>query len=256
MAWLSVVLSAFEFSCGSGPAGAMLAGGAVADWRHGLWHNPALVDTLPGPGAAAAGCRPYGLEGLTWAALALHFQLRQWGASFGAGSMALGRFRESDMQVVLAGSPAARTWLGVGSHVLMLNSDGVNPDFAVSFDAGGWYALGRFALSAAAVRLNQPRWRDGEEQPTRLTLSVAWLLVDELLIAADVIRQAGSEAVATGVEFRLAPPLCLRVGMLTSPLRYAGGLGVRVGVLDFDYAWQFHPQLKGTHVIGLSLTWR
>lgn len=255
MAWLFVFLSAFEFSCGSGPAGAMLAGGAVADWRHGLWHNPALVDTFPGAGAAAVGCRPYGLEGLTWATTALHFHHRRWGASLGAGSMALGRFRESDVQVVLAGSPAARTWLGVGTHVLLLNPDGVNSDFALSFDVGGWYAPGRFALGAAAASLNRPRWQDDEEQPARLTLSVAWQLVDELLVAADVIRQAGNESVACGTEFRLAPPLCLRAGVLTAPLQYAGGLGVRVGVLGFDYAWRFHPQLKGTHVAGLSLAW-
>ncbi len=234
----------------------MLAGGAVADWRHGLWLNPALVGVPSGSGFAAVGCRPYGLEGLTWVATALHLKQRRWGGSLGAGSLALGRFRESDVQFVLAGTPVARTWLGLGTHVLVLNQDGANSDIALSLDVGGWYALGRFALGVAATNLNRPRWQDSDEQPGCLAASAAWQPVDELLLAADILRQAGSEAVASGVEFRLAPPLRLRAGVQTAPLQYAGGLEVRAGMLGLSYAWRFHPQLKDTHIVGVLIEWR
>ncbi|MEO0086326.1 MAG: hypothetical protein ABIK37_06825 [candidate division WOR-3 bacterium] len=256
MVCLLILVSAFEFSGGSGSASAMLAGGAVADWRHGLWLNPALVGVPSGTDVAAAGCRPYGLDELTWGAAAVRLGHERWGGSLGASSLCLGRFRESDMQVVLAGSPAPGTWLGLGTHVLLLNQDQTGSDLTLRLDAGGWHILGRFALGVAATNLNQPRWQNDDYQPGCLTLSATWQPVDELLLAADILRQAGSEAVAGGIEFRLAPPICLRAGVQTAPLHYAGGLELRVGILGLSYAWRLHPQLKDTHVVGLSLAWR
>jgi hypothetical protein len=41
-----------------------------------------------------------------------------------------------------------------------------------------------------------------------------------------------------------------------APLRYAAGLGATVGPLGFEYAYEFHPQLKETHVLGLRAAWR
>lgn len=256
MECLFVFLSAFEFSGGSGPAGAMLAGGAVADWRHGLRLNPALVDTVSGLGAGIGGCRPYGLEGVIWTTTALHMERQRWSVSLGAASLALGRFRESDFQLVCAGSPVTDVWLGAGTHFLLLNQNYAVPDLTLALDAGARYAWGRFAVGAAVSNLNRPRWRDDTVQPARLTLSAAWQPVDELLLATDVVRTAGSEAAAGGVEFRLAPPIALRVGAATAPLHYAGGLEVTAGWFGIDYAWRFHPQLKDTHVVGLCFKWR
>jgi hypothetical protein len=252
---LITIIAAFEFGSSGGPAGAMLAGGAVADWRHGPCLNPALVDTGPGLAASASGCRPYGLEGLSWARTALHARRERLGVTVAAASLGLGRYRESDLQLVLSGEPARAVWFGVGAHALVLNPDGVDADATLALDAGGSLALGRLRLGAAALNLNGPRWRDGSEQPTRLSFSAAWLPVEQLLLAADVERTSAGEVVLAGMEFRLAPPVALRLGVGTAPLRYAGGLAVAVGPVGLDYAWQFHPQLKTTHLLGLLMTW-
>jgi hypothetical protein len=87
-------------------------------------------------------------------------------------------------------------------------------------------------------------------------LAGSWRPVDDLLLALDLSRERSDEDAAFGAEFRLVPQLGLRIGVGVAPLRYAAGLGAEVGPLGFEYAYQFHPKLKETHVLGLRAAWR
>ena len=86
-------------------------------------------------------------------------------------------------------------------------------------------------------------------------LAGSWRPIDDLLLALDLGREGDDEDAAFGAEFRLVPQLGLRLGVGVAPLRYAAGLGAAVGPLGFDYAYQFHPTLKETHVLGLRAAW-
>ena len=108
----------------------------------------------------------------------------------------------------------------------------------------------------AGCCLNSPRWREGTELPSRVVLAGSWRPVDDLLLALDLSRQSSDEDAAFGAEFRLVPQLGLRFGVGVNPLRYAAGLGATVGPLGLEYAYEFHPQLKETHVLGLRAAWR
>jgi hypothetical protein len=106
------------------------------------------------------------------------------------------------------------------------------------------------------LRLNSPRWRDGAAQPTKVVIGGSWQPVNELLIAVDLSREQDNEDAAFGVELRLVPQVGVRLGVGTAPLRLAGGLGASAGPVGLEYAYQFHPVLKETHLFGLQAAWR
>jgi hypothetical protein len=250
-----LVLSAFEFAGYSGRSSAMLAGAAVPDRLHSFLLNPALsVDD----GRFQAGIcysRPYGLAGLTWGRACGGWSSGRLAAGLGFSNLGVDHYHEQDAEVVVGGTPIPNVAVGLGIHALVLAAGLEYEDFVPSFDAGVCWRSGRVRIGAAGLRLNSPRWREGTELPPRVVLAGSWLPVDELLLALDVDREGSDEDATFGAEFRLVPQLGLRLGVGVAPLRYAAGLGAAVGPLAFEYAYQFHPRLKDTHVLGLRAAW-
>jgi len=233
----------------------MLAGGAVPDWQHSFSLNPALGI---GAGRVRAGVdysRPYGLPGLEWGRACGGWSSERLAAGAGFGILSLDRYHEYDAQTVIGGMPARDVAVGLGLHALVVADGQDHGDFVPAVDAGACWHAGRVRLGAAGLRLNAPRWHDGTESPLRVVLAGAWQPADEVLLALDLSRDQGDEDAAFGAELRLVPQLGLRFGVGAAPLRFAAGLGAEVGPLGFDYAYQFHPVLKESHVFGLRATW-
>ena len=252
---LLLLLSAFEFTGYAGRSAAMLAGAAVPDGQHSFFLNPALgVDD----GRLQAGIcysRPYGLPGLAWSRAAGSWSSGRLAAGVGLSALGLDRYREQDAQVVVGGTPSAGVAVGLGIHALMVSAGQDYGGVVPAFDAGVCWRSGRVRVGAAGLRLNSPRWHDGTELPPRVVLAGSWQPVDEALLALDLGREGSDEDAAFGAEFRLIPELALRLGVAVVPLRFAAGLGAAVGPLGFEYAYQFHPVLKDTHVFGLRAAW-
>lgn len=81
----------------------------------------------------------------------------------------------------------------------------------------------------------------------------AWSPRRSLLLAADV-----DDRVHAGVEFAPTPALALRAGFQDDPggreaATWSAGAGVRVGIVKFDYALEFHPDLGRTNHFDLGL---
>jgi len=252
---LYLVLCAFEYAGCTGRAAAMLAGTAFLDQPHSALLNPALSVGPDRVSAGVAYTRPYGLPGLAWSRVLVGWSSARVGAALGLSSLALGSYREHDACVTLGVSPRPGVSLGLGLHALRLETSRVGDDLAPAFDAGACWRLGRVSIAAAGLRLNSPRWRDGAELPVRLVLAGSWYPVDELALALDLDREGSDEDAAFGAEFRLVPQLGLRIGVRAAPLRFGAGLGAALGPLEFDYAYQFHPVLKDSHIFGLRVAW-
>ena len=250
-----LLLCAFEYPARSGRAAAMLAGAAVTDGQHSFYLNPALG--LDGGRLRATICysRPYCLPGLAWGRASGAWGNGRLAAGIGLSALHLGGYGEQDAAVVVSGMPVPNVAVGLGIHALIVSASHLYGDVVPSFDAGVCWHFGRFRAGAAGLRLNSPRWRAGASMPARVVVGGSWLPVDDLLFALDLSRESESEDAAFGAEFRPTPQLGLRCGVGISPFRYAAGLDVTVGPLGFEYAYQFHPQLKDTHVLGLRAAW-
>jgi hypothetical protein len=252
---LLLLFSAFEFPGYAGRSTAMLAGAATSDGQHSFFLNPALIVDGDRVLVAIGYSRPYGLPGLSWSSGCGAWSSGRFACGLGFSALSLDRYGEQDAQAVVGGTPMPGVAVGLGIHALLLRAGQDYDDAVPSLDAGACWRLGRTRIGAAGLRLNSPRWRDGTQPPSRFVLAGSWLPVDDLLLAIDLSRERGDEDAAFGAEFRLVPQLGLRLGVGAVPLRYAAGIGAAVGSLGFDYAYQFHPQLKETHVLGLRAAW-
>ena len=253
--FILLLLSAFEFAGHSGAASSMLAGAAVPDAEHSFHLNPALIVTGRRFQAGSAYCSPYGLPGLTWGRITGVWHAGPISTGLAFSSLGIDRYAEQDAQFVVGGAPIPSVAVGLGVHALII-TNGPQRDLAPAIDAGACWQSSRVRLGASGLRLNSPRWRDGEDLPPRFTIAGSWRPVDELLLALDLSRERSDEDAVFGAEFRLVPQFGLRLGVGAAPLRYAAGIGADVGPIGFEYAYQFHPVLKETHVFGLRAAWR
>ena len=252
---LLLLLSAFEFPGYTGRSSAMLAGAAVSDWQHSFFLNPALSMDADRVHAGVVYSRPYGLPGLEWGRACAGWSSARLGAGAGLSMLSLDRYHEYDAQTIIGGMPARNVAVGLGVHALVIEAGQDQDDFVPALDAGICWHSGRLRVGAAGLRLNAPRWRDGTELPLRVVLGGSWQPVDEVLLALDLSREQSDEDAAFGAEFRLIPQLGLRFGVGTAPLRFAAGLAAAAGPVGFEYAYQFHPVLKESHVFGLRAAW-
>lgn len=233
----------------------MLAGAAVADGQHSLFLNPALGVNDGRLRAGFCYSQPYGLTGLSWSRASAGWSSGRLAFGVGFSGLGLDHYREQDAQVVVGGTPAVGVAVGLGIHALIVSAGQGYGDVVPAFDAGVCWRSGRVRVGAAGLRLNSPRWHDGTELPPRVVLAGSWQPADEVLLALDLGREASDEDAAFGAEFRLVPDLAIRLGVGVVPLRFAAGLGAAVGPLGFEYAYQFHPVLKDTHIFGLRAAW-
>lgn len=111
-------------------------------------------------------------------------------------------------------------------------------------------------LGFSAQNLNGPRVGDQDELPRALSVGVQYRASDLVLVVADVRQEVDRPlSVRAGIEFQPASVLFLRTGVASQPTRFAGGVGVRVGLLSVDIAAQRHDVLGWTPAGGLSLLW-
>ena len=253
---LFLILSAFEFSGQNGHASGMFAGAAVPDAMHSFFLNPALAVHDGRLQAGASYSRPYGLPGLDWGRAGGVWSSARFAAGVGLSILGLDHYSEQDVQVVVGATPMPGVAVGLGIHALVITAVQDYGDLAPAFDAGVCWRSSRVRVGAAGLRLNAPRLADGVDLPTRVILAGSWQPVDEVLLALDLGREGSDEDAAFGAEFRLAPQLGVRMGVGVVPLRLAGGIGATVGPVGVEYAYQFHPTLKETHVLGLRAAWR
>mgnify|MGYP003681881136 CR=1 FL=1 len=250
-----MLATAFEFLVPTGNAGGMIAGGAVADWQNLFLQNPALIMEAERFQAGLAYSRPYGLDCVDWGRICAVVRKERWGSGVGFGSLSFGNYRESDLQLNFGVEPIKQVKAGLGMHLMAVDIGRYGVDVVPAFDLGFAWQAGVFRLGAAGFRTNLPRFRNGDELPGRFVLAGAMRPVETLVLALDLSREGGKESAAFGMDFRLVPPLELRIGVGYEPLLYAAGFGIRVGVFKIDYAYRFHPQLKETHIFGMQAAW-
>lgn len=234
----------------------MLAAGAGDDWRHSLSHNPALVRRCGQSGFAAAYCRPFGLEGVDWMQVAAAGRRGRWaGAAYAAG-VSMGRYREIAAGLVAGWEPFDSLLTGTATRLLMVETARRTADVVPALDVGVNWRHGRLTLGCSVLSVNEPKFEDGEVVPFRSLLSASLRPTPELLLALDLSRTGSDETMAFGIEFNLASPLDLRVGVGYEPLVYGAGVGVHIGPVSVDYSYRYHSRMQETHVIGLAAEWR
>jgi hypothetical protein len=252
---LLCLLAVFEFNSAAGPASAMVAGGALFDWRGATTANPALASTTGRLDAAVSYERPYALAGLAHVGAQAGVSVGRVAIVAVASDLGLADYHETDLGIAVATGVLQNGTFGIGAHALTVRSGG-DVEFAPVLDAGGCWDFGRVRIAASCMRLNGPRIGGAGDLASTVMLSASWQPVDDLTLAADLVRDGSDEELRLGGEFRIIPALGLRAGIGTAPLRYAAGVAADAGPLTFDYAFHLHPVLGGSHRLGLLFSLR
>jgi hypothetical protein len=83
-----------------------------------------------------------------------------------------------------------------------------------------------------------------ERIPLIYKIGLSYSFADKALIAAEVEKDMNFKPVfKTGVEYRIAKPVCLRIGIATNPMLYSFGAGFEFHKFKLDIAASMHPQL-------------
>jgi hypothetical protein len=259
--------AAFEFS-EVGARSVALGGAfcAVSDDAGGLSQNPAGMCWAPGRRVNLSACRPFGLADLDTQELAFLQPFSRW--ALGLRAQRFGGDLYSEMTVGLS---CGRRFLdgfsaGLSLRGLQLAISQYGCDRTWSCDLGFLGAFSsRWRWGMAILNVNDARLGAAQEGlPQILAIGFSCRPEDHLLVAADLsqdVADASADDVALGrypVELRLGceghlwPPLVLRLGLQSRPIRFSVGLGLMAGPLDLDYACRSHQLLGPTHYLTIG----
>ncbi len=111
-------------------------------------------------------------------------------------------------------------------------------------------------LGAHATNVNAPTLTDGEALPQTLSVGLQYRVGPRVRILTDVFKDLSFPvSVRSGIEVRPISMLALRAGVTTAPVRFTGGVGIRLGRLRAHVAAEQHQELGWSPSASLELRW-
>jgi hypothetical protein len=272
---LPLVAAVAQLLIGVGPCPAQssydLYGTARADaLGNATTARPAAVGVQANPAARAALERPtavfYAREGFGLTALrygATHVALPfQWGTvSAGASTFGVEAYREIHLSTGYARGVQLGTarQFRVGTtlryhHTAIADYGGAG---ALALNVGlGVAVLRSLHLGAVATNVNGAALVDEVPIPRTLAVGLFYRALPDVSVLVDVFKDVRfPAAVRGGLEVQPVAPLFLRIGVTTTPVRFSGGAGVRLGPLFAQVAAEQHQALGWTPSASLRVRW-
>lgn len=92
-----------------------------------------------------------------------------------------------------------------------------------------------------------------ERMPREATLALTWLISKELALSlSHQISESLPDRFAAGQELHVCDEFSLLLGVSNNPTDFAGGFSLRLGGIEFEYAYRNSVYLGGTHRIGVQ----
>lgn len=116
----------------------------------------------------------------------------------------------------------------------------------------------RLTLGVYLYNLNQAKLADYQDErvPTVLRAGLAYRPSKQVVLLAesekDVERAAGVKA---GIEYLPLPAVAIRAGYTSLSRQTTGGVGVRAGNFQFDYAAGWHSELVLSQYLSVNWQW-
>lgn len=111
-------------------------------------------------------------------------------------------------------------------------------------------------LGVHVTNVNGPSLVDGEALPQTMAVGLQYRVNSQFLVVTEVFKDLSfSASVRSGLEVHPIPMLALRAGVTSSPTRFTGGVGLRLGGIRADIAAEQHPELGWSPSASLQLRW-
>ena len=222
-----------------------------------VYNNPGALARVKEASLMTACDVRYGMTGFATVSFAGVLPL-----SRGTGAISADRFGDqlySEQRIGIAWSHQMdRVSLGlkVNYTQVAISEVGVRGRFVFQF-GGVAEITPQFLLGAHIYNFSQARlakYQD-ERMPTVLAAGISWRPVPQLMLNAETEKDIDYPArFRGGVEYQIAKPFFLRMGLATNPGTNHFGVGFNARKLHLDYALRTHPTLGLSH--HLSLYWK
>jgi hypothetical protein len=197
----------------------------------------------------------YGMTGLTTVALAGVLPL-----AFGTCGISLDRFGDelyNEQRFGIAyGHQVDRVSLGFKASYVQTAIANLGARGRFVFEFGGIAELTpQLWLGASVYNFTQARLAsyDDERIPTVLRAGLSWRPLPQLMLNAETEKDVDYTArFRGGIEYQLAKPFFVRVGIATDPGTNHFGFGFKRNKLWVDYSLRTHPTLGLSHHLSLS----
>ncbi len=270
---IAVGLGGTEAACGQ--SGVDLWGNGRAA---GLGHTTAAlaegtgVHANPAAGAGAEtrrvaffGRQSYGLAALRYGSVSLRWPqaLWDWQMTLLGGASTFGGegYREGHYSLGIARTLSFGTSRAVSAGLLVryyhTRIEGYGAAGAVGLHVGALFPLlPALRLGVHATNINAPALTKGEPLPQTLALGLHYRVRSGVQVVADVFKDLSFPAsLRGGVEVRPLSPIALRAGITSSPVRFTGGVGLRLRRLRVHLAAEQHRTLGWSPAGALSVRW-
>ncbi len=227
----------------------------------GVQANPAALATLSTSTASFYARQGFGLAALRYGAahIALPFD---WGTvSSGLSSFGFEDYREVHASAGYARAFSFGTARAVRTGVTLRYYHTSIPGYGNASTVGVHLGLGvqllrSLHLGAYATNVNGASLGDDTPLPRTLAVGIYYRAFSSVRVTADLFKDVRFPAtVRGGIEVRPVDPLFLRAGLTTTPARFTGGVGVRLGPLSAALAAEQHQTLGWSPSVTLQVDW-
>lgn len=203
----------------------------------------------------------YGVTALRYGSLYATWP-REWGVfSGGASTFGDDVYREIHYSLGFArGFQLGTTrsvYIGVRGRYYQTRIDGYGRAGALGLHVGLLVPLlPSVHFGAQITNLNAPSLSDGKPLPQTLSVGLTYRATTRVRAMADVFKDLARPAsVRGGVEVRPLSALALRAGVTTAPVRFTGGVGLRVGSIRVHVAAEQHSELGWSPSASIEVHW-
>ncbi len=256
---------------GLGQATAALDGDQGEVWA--VANNAAALGSVTRPAAGVYAENRYLIPSLNVAAVALALPLGRVEAAsgvlparasrgvFGAEAQRFGGALYNEIRLGAAyGYRLGVVSVGARVDLLQVSFQDLGSRRAVVGSLGGQADLipNQLSFGAYLYNLTQARLADYQDErvPTVLRAGLAYQPTKQVLLLAEAEKDVAREpSFRGGVEYRPAPPLAVRLGYVSLSQQTTGGVGVRTGSFQFDYAAGYQRALGLSQYLSVNWQW-
>ena len=227
----------------------------------GVHANPAARAGLSSPTALFYARQNFGLAALRYGATHVAVPFR-WGTlSSGLSTFGFDEYREihasAGYAYAVSFGTARSVRLGTTLRYHHTSIEGYGSAWTLGVNLGlGVSLLRSLHLGAHATNVNGATLVHGEPLPRTLAVGLYYDALNSVQIMADLFKDVRFPAsVRGGVEVTPVDPLILRAGVTTQPVRFTGGVGVRLGPLSAHIAAEQHQTLGWSPSVSLRARW-
>ncbi|MEO0072147.1 MAG: hypothetical protein ABIK10_01725 [candidate division WOR-3 bacterium] len=244
-----------NYSEPGGPQASILVS-AVGSKIYAASINPAILKTLNSSQVAASYARPYNL--LAYTSILANYS--SWGLSL--ATLGIDNYQEAELKLGTGFAIGHGLFYGLSlaNKLLITNTrkrlawPALNLGLLLDTQGRPEPKLPLRQLAVVIENLNYP-WGHTDEEAWPVTLRLAGLFMPQknLSLACEVKRTQNIAELSFGSEFLIGTHWALRLGYHTNPTLYGCGLGLNFNRLEFDYGLRYHPRLKETSILSLSV---